>query len=104
MSDKFTLSKDGRTLLKTPKTVDIEDVPHGKIWHSGLRQNLELLCENRKCPDTLKLMISIDGIKPSKSSVAEFWPIKCAVDSVDMTPFFVRVWFSEGKPPLEDYL
>lgn len=99
-----TLPKDARTLLRTPKSVIIENVPPGKIWHSGLIENLLLLCKHQKCPDTLKLMISIDGIKPSKSALEEFWPIQCAVDGVDMRPFFVRVWLGDGKPPLEEYL
>lgn len=92
-----TLPKDARTLLRTPKTVIIEEVPTGKFWHSGLLENLLLMCHHLKCPDTVKLNISVDGTKPEKSSVEEFWPIQCDVNGVDMKPFFVRVWLGEGN-------
>lgn len=95
---------DGRTLLKTPSKIAIETTYSGKFWQSGLRDNLLLLSKHKKCPNTLKLMISIDGVKPYKSSEEEFWPIQCAVDGVDMEPFFTRIWYGEGKPPLEDFL
>lgn len=95
---------DARTLLKTPSSVEIENLYPGKFWQSGIRDNLLLLCKHKKCPSALKLMISIDGVKPYKSSLEEFWPIQCAVDGVDMEPFFVRIWYGKGKPPLEEFL
>lgn len=99
-----SLPTDARTLLNTPSKVAIEKVGSGKFWQSGLTPNLLLLIQHKKCPKTLKLMVSIDGVKPYKSSVEEFWPIQCAVDRVEMEPFFVRIWYGEGKPPLEDFL
>ena len=104
LREKNKLPKDGRTLVLTPREVNIENVPPGKIWHAGLSENLLLLCRYEKCPETLKLNISMDGIKPSKSAIEEFWPIHATVESVNTEPFFVRVWFGEGKPPLEEYL
>lgn len=61
------LPTDARTLLKTPASVEIEDSLNGKFWQSGFKNNLLLLLKHTKCPKTLKLMVSIDGVKPYKS-------------------------------------
>lgn len=68
---------DGRTMLKTPKTVNIEHVPKGKYWQGGLRENLLLLCKYKKCPTELKLMFNIDGAKPYKSSIELADTMRC---------------------------
>lgn len=76
------LPKDSRTLLGTPKTRTIYDVPPGKYVHIGLRNSLQPILSNywkeNENPFSLNeiiLDINIDGIPISRSSTSSFWLI-----------------------------
>lgn len=69
------LPKDSRTLLKTPRFIQIEDQAGGKYWHNGLRKNLELIFGKLKSNLSIKLKFNIDGLPLFKSSAISFYPI-----------------------------
>lgn len=69
------LPQDSRTLLSTPRRIDIENRSSGKYWYNGIRNGLSpifsMLTKNLK----IDLNINIDGLPLFKSSALEFWPI-----------------------------
>lgn len=60
--------------------VKLTKMPSGKYQHfsleHGLRNILSAMKSAKgKIPNVLKLIVNIDGIRLSKSSSSEFWPI-----------------------------
>lgn len=70
-----SLPKDSRALLKTPRTVQIENVSQGHYWHNGLLNCLQKIFVGLASNLTIELNINIDGLPLFKSSPTEFWPI-----------------------------
>lgn len=75
------LPADARTLLRTPKTVEIKSRANGKVWYSGIKRNLHQLLRNVNQSISLELNINVDGVPLFKGSRHEFWPILCNVHS-----------------------
>lgn len=94
-----SLPKDARTLLKTPKTVDIVEMGSGQYWCGGLESKLTQLCERNPHLNVLKLTFHIDGTPIYKSSQSDFWPVQCCVDGVKEKSFFVAIYKGPSKPP-----
>lgn len=69
------LPKDSRTLLQTPRKVNIENIVGGKYWHQGLKNALSPIFSSLNKDITLQMNINIDGLPLYKSSTIEFWPI-----------------------------
>lgn len=69
------LPKDSRSLLETPRVVEITQKANGKYWHNGLVNCLKKTFGNLATNACVKLNISIDGLPLFKSSPLTFWPI-----------------------------
>lgn len=69
------LPKDSRSLLETPRVVEINECAGGKYWHNGLENCLRTVFANLSTNLCVKLNISIDGLPLFKSSPLTFWPI-----------------------------
>lgn len=69
------LPKDSRTLLKTPRSVEIIDLAGGRYWHNGIRRNLKLIFAKLKYNLNVRLNFNIDGLPLFKSSPISFYPI-----------------------------
>lgn len=93
-----SLPIDARTLLKTPKKVNVFKMGSGECWYGGLTNKLTDLCKKNECPDTLNLTIHIDGTPIYKSSKSDFWPIQCSVKGIKMKAFFVQIYKGPSKP------
>lgn len=78
---KIDLSKDPRTLLRTPRTTHIENMGHGQYCHIGLTKAVkEIIKERRKINQKItevKLYINIDGAPIGNSTEKGLWPILC---------------------------
>lgn len=104
------LPKDSRTLLLTPRTVEIQEIGEGKYWYNGVMCSLVTLLFDddnilKQCPSTISLIFNIDGIKPFKSNILEFWPILFFAEGVaNSKPMVAAVYYGYGKPPLEPFL
>lgn len=70
-----SLPKDSRTLLKTPKTVEIKTCAGGQYWHNGLSNCLTKIFAKLKSNIKIRLNINMDGLPLYKSSSISFWPI-----------------------------
>lgn len=69
------LPKDSRTLMLTPRNLEINDVANGKLWYQGVENNIRRLFHELEEDLTLFLNFNIDGIPLFNSSRTEFWPI-----------------------------
>jgi hypothetical protein len=76
------LPKDRRTLVKTPRSVRIEEKCGGQYIYFGLKKTLHAVsCGEVASSRALNLQINVDGIPLYKSSKTRFWPILCTVNS-----------------------
>lgn len=102
------LPKDPRTLLKTPRTVDITASMHGKekhyFFHFGLIKTLEHLLKHTldmvDSDTVLKLQLNIDGMPPYKSTGTQIWPILGILhsDTLKSPVFCLSVHYGGTKP------
>lgn len=69
------LPKDSRTLLATPKTVDLLDLAGGKMWYNGIARNLRLIFSQLTNSVVVQLNFNVDGLPIFKGSSIQFWPI-----------------------------
>jgi hypothetical protein len=99
------LPSDVRTLLKTPKTTEVRDVPPGKYFHFGIEKSVQKVIH--KCNlifDSVVVQFNIDGLPITKSNNNAFWPILgCLSKSSEV--FVVGIYEGKGKPnDINDYL
>lgn len=108
-----TLPSDSRTLLETPRRIELVKVDGGHIYHFGIRKNLEK-CIQRGLSDfrlhnvtqlggisnLITITVGIDGLPISRSSRKQFWPILGYVDQQDRKSVFVISMYygDEVKP------
>lgn len=69
------LPADRRTLLKTPRHVQIERISGGHYWHYGIRENLIRVFPKLDADISIGLNINCDGLPLFKDSAIGFWPI-----------------------------
>jgi len=112
--------KDPRTLLGTPKQLELTAIDGGMIHHFGIEKRIRNIINNSglakssmKIPDRfsdycnlLTLKIGVDGLPISKSSNKQFWPI---LGKLDQDPlgriFIISLFYGSEKPQdLESYL
>jgi hypothetical protein len=109
-NDHFPI--DSRTLMKTPKSIELQDISGGKYYYFGLKNKIQKLVklgiQPFKLPNIsnlnsvenlLTLTIGIDGLPISKSSNLQFWPILGKLDQcIDPSPFVIALFYGETKP------
>ena len=103
------LPKDGRTLLSTPKSIEVEKKAGGSMHYFGIAKGV--LARMQESPtltiaQTLHLQINIDGMPLFKSSNNQFWPILALIEEdPDQIPFVVALYSGFKKPSnLAEYL
>ena len=92
--------KDSRTLLKTPRHVEIMEKCGGHYIYLGIESGLlKILTQNIRQfanNDELLLDFNIDGIPLFKSCNTQFWPILCSLSKFE--PFIVALYCGNSKP------
>lgn len=74
------LPTDPRTILATPRNVNIKEIEGGEYWHNGIANSvIKILNSWDEAPDEISLNINFDGSPIFKSSKHEFWPILCNI-------------------------
>lgn len=104
------LPKSHKTLLQTPRRVELQRNGEGLMWYKGIAANL-----NQRITDNYLLKhkeiiidINIDGLALFSSTDDNFWPILgCLIG--EAVPFIIGVWHGLGKPDninafLEDFV
>jgi len=110
--DLITLSKDARTLMKTPKQPLISKKigDFGEYAHFGLEIDLRktfLKYSNSilKNGSSFKVFINFDGVPMDKSSGGSLWPISCSIFEIKHDPFIIGSYFGTKEPTnVEAYL
>lgn len=71
------LPKDSRSLVSTPRNIEIDNLTNGKLWYNGITKNLEMIFANVKnnAISEFSLCFNLDGLPIFNSSKFEFWPI-----------------------------
>lgn len=93
------LPKDARTLLQTPRNVQIESIENGQYWHYGLQTALLNALSGREQINTLlSLNVNIDGVPVFKSSLEQFWPILVNITELsDISPQVVGIFCGKSN-------
>jgi hypothetical protein len=96
------LPSDSRTLLRTPRSVQVDSKCGGQFAYFGLHKVLQQATLHKSLCLVLNLQVNIDGIPLHKSSTAQFWPIICSVNGG--TPMMAALYFGHRKPnSIEDF-
>lgn len=74
------LPKDSRTLMKTPKVIEIIKLSKGNLWYNGLAQSLSNVFETTNVLiGSITLDFNFDGVPLFNSSTKCFWPILASI-------------------------
>ena len=94
------LPKDPRTLLCTPRTIQVDEKLGGTYSYFGVEPAIrETLGNNpwfESHYDSIELQVNIDGVPLFKSSSSQFWPILVQFHS--FKPCIVALFYGTSKP------
>lgn len=103
------LPQDARTLLRTPRHVEVTEMDNGQLYYFGLQRGLAQALKSGVVShetNVIKLDFNVDGLSLFDSSFKSLWPILCRSLSLkDQTPFVIALFCGTTKPqPLDLYL
>jgi len=99
------LPNDCRSLLKTPRSSEIVEMPPGSYVKLDWLTSIMTMVDSYTPDSTIKLQISIDGLPISKSSNSQFWPVLvCARYGSRQIITEIGIFHGHGKPDVEQYL
>lgn len=78
----FFLPRDSRTLMETPKKIEIIAVSNEKFWYNGVQTCLEMILSRISCDISITLDFSFDGLPIFNSSNTHFWPILSSIQGI----------------------
>lgn len=94
--------KDARTVMCTPKTVDIANVAGGSYFYFGIGPSIRtrMNCSGELLTGSeLNVHINIDGLPLSRSSSVQLWPILGTIQEIKFCePFVIAVYSACRKP------
>lgn len=70
-----SLPRDSRSLLKTPRFVEIKDQSGGQYWHNGFEKAISQVFCKLSSNLRVEINLNLDGLPLGKSSKTQFWPI-----------------------------
>ena len=95
------LPVDQRTLLHTPRVINIKMLPGGGEYvHFGIRTQIENMIDKKDVTSNhLELQFGIDRLPLFKSSNTSLWPILCHVKQSSVKdPLVVGAYYGVSKP------
>jgi len=96
-----TLPKSYKTLLRTPKNLDVCTFPDGSmLWYQGIVTNLDamLLDEYLEKYGNIIIDVNMDGLPIAKSVRLKFWPQLGRLVQTDNDPFLIGLYLGEWDP------
>ena len=102
-----SLPAEGRTLLHTPRNVEIANMGNGLYHNFGISESLnkKLSTISLESLTELHLNINIDGLPVHNSTKNQFWPILASLqEDPEKRPFLVAVFYGKTKPPVHEFL
>lgn len=73
------LPSDYRSLLETPRNIEILKVANGKFWYNGLTKTIEHIFSNLTRDIVISLKFNVDGLPLFNSSKLQFWSILASI-------------------------
>lgn len=73
------LPADYRSLLQTPRNIQITQVANGKFWYNGITNNLKSVFSSLNRDVSISLKFNVDGIPLFNSSKIQLWPILASI-------------------------
>lgn len=73
------LPADYRTLLNTPRNIQLSSIANGQFWYNGIAKNLEFIFSNLDRDINISLNFNVDGLPLFNSSKKTFSPILCSI-------------------------
>ena len=106
LSPQFNcLPRDARTVLGTPREVQLKSLSTGEYYHFGLSKVIEkYIRSNENVPEEMELDFNIDGIPLYKSSNTSFWPILGRIVHNYQKPFVIGIFCGSKKPTPQEFL
>lgn len=104
------LPADPRTIMKTPRSVELIPVGNGAnaglYWHQGLEFCLRNCFKDLTKNISISLNINIDGLPIYKSSFKNFWPVLFNIQEYPcISPMAIGIFYGDSKPEnIHDYL
>lgn len=94
------LPKDPRTLMKTPRCLEIIEMKDGgKYWHHGLEKSLQNRLKHVTTDLSISININVDGLPIYKSSANHFWPIIANIHELShIQPMVIGIYYGVSKP------
>ena len=100
------LPKDSRTILKTPRSVDVEEKCGGKYAYVGIASVLFKYISLKPDLSTnseIVIKVNIHGVPLWSSSRLQFWPILACINNSG--PRLIGIFYGSAKPsPVSEYL
>ena len=98
---KHELPKDCRTLVRTPRNVNVIQIAPGTYYHLGAQDEIVRLLQSIGFAGTaISLFVNVDGLPISESSTSQFWPILAIIRLKGLTqlPFAIGLYHGMQKP------
>lgn len=92
------LPSDARTLVSTPRNIEMRQVHPGNYCHVGVQTAINSLIRKTKIPDEIELLINIDGLPLSKSSGSQLYPILCSMNDDHKNVAIIGMYHGYEKP------
>lgn len=73
------LPKDSRTVMQTPKNLNIKNLSNGQLWYNGVVKCIENIAIDHTLSNVLTLDWNFDGLPVFKSSSQQFWPMLASI-------------------------
>lgn len=73
------LPSDYRSLLHTPRDIEITQMANGQCWYNGIEHNLRQIFSTLTRDISISLKFNVDGLPLFKSSKQQFWPILASI-------------------------
>jgi len=89
-----SLPLDARTLLQTPRQVEVKSLDKGVYAYLGLADGLQraLVSEPIADNEEVHVQVNVDGLPLFKSSNIQIWPILCLIKKPYVAEPFVVQW------------
>jgi len=123
LSKDIYLPRDPRTLMQTPRKLEVLQISGGHYIHFNMLKNIrnkltfglnmaytESIPILKKIQAALEnpfisISIGVDGIPASRSNNSQFWPILGKIDqSNDRSPFVIGIFYGNSKPSDLDFM
>ncbi|KYN00591.1 hypothetical protein ALC62_08633 [Cyphomyrmex costatus] len=93
------LPTDARSLLRTPRKINVQSIPPGYYYHFGLRNCIEKLVSRcSKNLQSIRVNINVDGLPLFKSSSSQVYPILCNLMENYSEVNVVGIYYGNRKP------